>query len=255
MKTSGKLSLIKDYITHTGNDKYDTYVDKVIGCVGVEYDYFVYDQIEIVLKDFWDKTDNLKDTLVKIESLISSHDGGKYKKKIGMVRYEFDRDKFHEKNRYILILLWVPTIWISLQMLYVNLFKNISTSFKDIAFLIAIVLIFTFLQYIFTYVVKKSMYSSNFFVITNGRCLYNKTHLSDPNAGSDRRIYDLNKILKVESDFKSTCFYGEIQVRDNTDGDIKSRKTISKLKVKNYYKDIEEVIKFVNRDKVESMLT
>lgn len=120
MKISEILHEIKKQLSNKGDTGYEDYLDNIIGCVveGIDYKYdgFVIEQLELVLTEFWNNKINLDETMEKIKDLISSHDGKKYQQKLGMVRYEFDSDKFHKNNKYMLYIIPIPTILLLLRL-------------------------------------------------------------------------------------------------------------------------------------------
>jgi len=253
MNISKKLIEIKDQLSNKGDIGYEDYLDKVIGCVvdsgDRDYDTFVVEHLEIVLTQFWNNKISLNETMEKIEDLISSHDGKKYQQKIGMVRYEFDGDKFLKNNKYILYIIPIPTILLLLRLVYIRLFIGSSTSIGVTLFAIGTMIVaFLILPYLFTYNAKKAKYKTNFFEIKNNVCIYNIMKSAYLYTGVERRIYYLDKVSAVESDSKCVCIYGEIQVKKYTEGlnKVELCKIVDKVKIPNYYKNIEEIIAFIS---------
>ncbi|MBC8060245.1 MAG: hypothetical protein H7Y18_06225 [Clostridiaceae bacterium] len=249
MNTSEKLHEIKNLLSNKGDTRYEDYLDKVFNCVDCELDTFVYQQLELVLTQFWNNKNNLDETMEKIEDLISSRNGKKYQEKLGMVRYEFDKAKFIKGNKYILYIICIPLLLCVLRMLYLELYMGVSRTVSQwlIGFIIVIVFML-FIPYLFTYNAKKAKYKTNFIEIKDNICIYNKMQSAQFLTGVERRMYYLNKVSKIDSNSKYVFLYGEIEVKKHTEGSkkVEPYKTINKLKIPNYYKNIDEVITFIS---------
>lgn len=253
MKISETLHEIKKQLSNKGDVGYEDYLDNVVGCVveGVDYEYdaFVIEQLEIVLTQFWNNKNNLIETMEKIKDLISSHDGKKYKQKLGMVRYEFDSDKFHKNNKYMLYIIPIPFMLCVLRMLYIELYMGIKSTFSSWIIPFIIVIISTILlPYLFTYNAKKAKYKTNFIEIKDNICTYNKMQSAYVFTGVERRIYYIDKVLSAEANFKKLVIHGNIDVKKSIDGSNKVEyfTTESELIIPNYYKNMEEVISFIS---------
>jgi len=107
---------------------------------------------------------------------------------------------------------------------------------------------FLILPYLFTYNAKKAKYKTNFFEIKDNVCIYNKMKSAYLYTGVERKIYYLNKVSAVESDSKCVYIYGEIQVKKYTEGlnKVEICKIVDKVKIPNYYKNLDEVIAFIS---------
>ncbi|MBC8060247.1 MAG: hypothetical protein H7Y18_06235 [Clostridiaceae bacterium] len=248
MNTSEKLHEIKNLLSDKGDTLYEDYLDDVYDYIDCKFNAFVYQQLELVLTQFWNNKNNLDVTMEKIEDLISSPNGREYQRKLGMVRYEFDGDKFYKNNKYILYIIPIPAIISNLRMIYYQLSIGINMTFGDLLIDLGTTIVFLLLlPYLFTYNAKKAKYKTNFFEIKDNICIYNKAQSASIKAGLERRIYYLNKVSKIDSNSKYVCLYGEIEVKKHTEGSkkVEPYKTIDKLKIPNYYKDIDEVITFI----------
>ncbi|MBC8060246.1 MAG: hypothetical protein H7Y18_06230 [Clostridiaceae bacterium] len=249
MNTSEKLHEIKNLLSDKGDTRYEDYLDKVFNCMDCEFDTFVYQQLELVLTQFWNNKNNLDETMEKIEDLISSHNGKKYQERLGMVRYEFDRNKFYKNNKYILYIICIPLMLCVLRMIYIKLYMGDRSTFSSWLIPFIIVIVSTmFIPYLFTYNAKKAKYKTNFIEIKNNICIYDKAQSASIEAGLERRMYYLNKVSKIDSNSKYVFLYGEIEVIKHTEGSkkVEPYKTINKLKIPNYYKNIDEVITFIS---------
>jgi hypothetical protein len=249
MNTSEKLHEIKNQLLNKGDTIYEDYLDNVFCYIDCNYDAFVIQQLELVLTQFWNNKNNLNETMEKIEDLISSKDGKKYQQKIGMVRYEFDADKFYKNNKFILYIIPIPSILLILRLVYIKLFIGSSTSISVTLFAFGtMIVVFLFLPYLFTYSAKKAKYKTNFIEIKDNICIYNKMQSAQILTGVERRIYYLNNVSKINSNSKGTYIDGEIEVKKYTMGSnrVEPCKIVDKLKIPNYYKNIDEVITFIS---------
>jgi hypothetical protein len=249
MNTSEKLQKIKNQLSNKGETSYEDFIDNVFGCVDSGFDDFVYSQLESVLKEFWDNKNDLKETMEKIKDLISSRNGKKHQEKMGMARYEFDDDKFFKNNKYILYIICIPLILCVLRFLYLKLYMGDSSTISSwlIAFIIVIISTM-FFPYLFTYNAKKAKHKTNFIEIKDNLCIYNKMQSAYILTGVERRIYYLNNVSKIDASSKCVYLYGEIEVKKYTEGEkkVEPYTVVNKLKIPNYYKDIEEFITFIS---------
>lgn len=179
-----------------------------------------------------------------------------------IIRYEFDKDKFFKKNKYILYISWILSIYLFSRVIYYTyclLFDGLGAMLSEIIIFfvgcVGFVLVFTLLlPYLFIYYAKKAKYKTSFIEIKENICKYNKVESPHILKGAKRRVYYINKVSKVDSNSKRVYIYGEIHVKQYTEGlnNMEHYNTINKLKIPNYYKNIEEVSAFISSKIVKS---